>query len=283
MRRCALALLTAGLLLGLPGQALADQETDSSATTTATLAYDRDGYRYSDLRLTIVRDGQVLRDAPVRTKYCPEELCSPGAYLGRPSVTVRDLDADGEPEVLLPLFSGGTHCCTSAQVLYLNESGTGYRVTTKTFGNMSFDLKNLDARGRPELVSADDRFSYRFSCYACSGNPVRIYRYDNGRFLERTRLHAPQVRSDSRRWHRIYREGRGEGDVRGLLAAWAANEYRLGNGDRVRRELSRALRRGWLSAQGDYESGKHGRAYVRDLHGFLRRAGYKSRAAQVNG
>ncbi|MCP9491929.1 MAG: hypothetical protein MSC31_18950, partial [Solirubrobacteraceae bacterium MAG38_C4-C5] len=188
---------------------------------------------------------------------------------------------DGEPEVLLPLFSGGAHCCTFVQVLYLNKDSTGYGVATKAFGNMSFDLENVDGRGRPELRTSDDRFSYRFSCYACSGNPVRIYRYDNGKFLERTRLYPRAVRADSQRWYRVYRQGRGSGDVRGLLAAWAANEYRLGHSSRVRRELGRAVRRGWVSPQGQYDSGKFRRAYVRDLHGFLDRAGYKSRRARV--
>ena len=61
-------------------------------------------------------------------------------------------------------------------------------------------------------------------------------------------------------------------DVRGILAAWLADEYLLGRGAAGWRVLERAERHGELGRKPD--GWATGRAYLRKLRAFLRRTGY---------
>jgi hypothetical protein len=84
------------------------------------------------------------------------------------------------------------------------------------------------------------------------------------------------VRSDAKQWWHAYVQFRGkpDGDIRGVLAAWCADEYRLGEGAACRAELQNALRRGWLGKRGDLWPA--GARYVAALNRDLRRWGYIS-------
>jgi hypothetical protein len=186
---------------------------------------------------------------------------------------VRDLDGDGEPEVLLDLYWGGAHCCTWSRVYRF--AGGRYVPGVHLWGDVSYKLRDLDRDGIPEWISADDRFAYAFTDYAESGDPVQIWSYRAGRFVNVTRGFLPQVRSDASRWWRLYLAARGHRDrsVRGLLAAWAADEELLGNHGAVTSALARARERGDL-AHGTVTDGRSPAAYIRALLAFLHRTGY---------
>lgn len=64
---------------------------------------------YRDFRVRIIRDGQVLRDEGV-PRRCSRG-CSPGGINRDKAIRLRDLDADGESEVIVDLFTGRTNCC----------------------------------------------------------------------------------------------------------------------------------------------------------------------------
>ena len=70
----------------------------------------------------------------------------------------------------------------------------------------------------------------------------------SGRFVDITPTRLELVRADAKQWWRAYVKERGkkDGDVRGVLAAWCADEYRLGAGRACTAELGRALAKGWL-------------------------------------
>src|SRR4051794_1934243 len=117
-RTIAAALPVAFALVLLPLSALAvaaqsQTEWDSHGQVSAEFYYEHGGERFEsrDLWLAIDRGDQTLHDEAVSVSGCAEPWCWPGGFGQRPSVRVRDLDADGEPEVLLDLFSGGAHCC----------------------------------------------------------------------------------------------------------------------------------------------------------------------------
>ena len=61
-------------------------------------------------------------------------------------------------------------------------------------------------------------------------------------------------------------------DVRGILAAWLADQYSLGRGRAGWRVLERAERHGELGRKPDLWP--VGKAYLRKLRAFLRRTGY---------
>jgi hypothetical protein len=123
-------------------------------------------------------------------------------------------------------------------------------------------LADLDRDGRPEFVSKDDRFAYDFDGYAGSVMPIRIWSYRDARFHDVTRRYPREIRRDAGRIWRLYLKYRGKESTRGILPAWAADEYMLGNGAAAERALTHAA---------------YGDAYVRAVQRLLRATGYVGR------
>jgi hypothetical protein len=269
------ALLAVLALAASSGTALAGpvEESASLGETRAAFSYDKDEYEYTGMWLTVSRAGEVVHDEPVRVSECEEPLCMPGGFEDRRSLSVADLDGGGEPEVLLDVFTGGAHCCVATQVL--RWDGTGYRTAERNWRDPGYEVEDISGDGVPELRSADARFAYRFASFAGSAMPVAIWRFQDGTFVDVTEAFPAVVERDADRWLRVWRGRRGKRDREslGVLAAWAANEYRLGHRAEVRRQLRTALRRGWLRGS---EHWPRGRAYIRELDRFLTRAGYRS-------
>jgi hypothetical protein len=258
-----------------PAQAAAKTETATSGQVTATLTYAHDAKdsSYSDLHLVIQRGGSVALDQAVRSSDCAD-ACWPGAgALDSKSVSVRDLNGDGEPEVVLDLFTGGAHCCLVTQVFALD--GATYRLIEHNFADPGYTLKELNGDGVPEFSSGDYRFEYSLASYAGSFVPIQVWRFKDGGFADVTREFPKLIRADSKRHWRYYRKYIGRrapynDPGLGALAAWAGDEYLLGHGARVQSELRSALRRGWLN--GGFT---HGRGTIRALNRLLADSGYR--------
>src|SRR4051812_37270741 len=115
MRIGTLLAVMATLWLVPAGSALAASKTETSSQGDVTAAFSYDykksrygTYNFSNARVKITRAGVTLVDKPIgkECSYCTPWPASMGAG-GTSSVTVTDLDNDGEPEVLLDLYSGG--------------------------------------------------------------------------------------------------------------------------------------------------------------------------------
>lgn len=266
------ALAVAFAVLAAPALASPVEERASSGQTEATFSYDEDDYEHSDLWLTVTRAGTVAYEQPVAVRGCEEPYCHPAGFGERESVKVADLDGDGEAEVLLDVFTGGAHCCFATRLLYWD--GARYKSLQHGWGDPGYRLRDLDGDGVPELESADARFGYRFASFASSGMPVAVWSFDAGKLVDVTDFFPSVVRRDAARWLRAWRAVRSKptGEPMGALAAWAANEYRLGHRAKVRRQLRVALRRGWLGVP---KNSRRGAAFIRDLDGFLTRTGYR--------
>ena len=200
-------------------------------------------------RLAVVRDGQKVLD--VRVEPYPRSTTNEPK-----AVTVRDLDGDGEPEILVDLWTGGAHCCAWTRIY--RWSGSTYTSSAAFWGDLGYRLEDLGDGGL-DLVSGDDRFAYAFSSFAGSGFPLRIWRYGAGRLVDVTGDHRALVARDAAKWWRwgaLARRTRSESG--GVLAAWAGDEWVLGKG---RAALA------WLH--------RH-RLYPKGLAPFLRRLGYLS-------
>ena len=46
--------------------------------------------------------------------------------------------------------------------------------------------EDVDGDGEAEIVHGDDRFLYKFSCYACAGAPKRVFKLVEGAFADVT-------------------------------------------------------------------------------------------------
>jgi hypothetical protein len=261
------------LVLLIPPAAEAKQVTVSSGGVKATLTYSKDAanFGFKADGLTITRNGQLLYDAAPNPSACKDFPCGPTVGFGdQPPLRVVDLDADAEPEVIYSAYTGGAHCCSVAQVFQLAPGASGYSSVDRYFGDPGFTVRDLDPDGRPEVVSADDSFAYRFTAYAFSGLPFLALRYDHGKFRDVTGSFPRLIRRDARQFWRGYLKLRHNPDdsARGQVAAWAADQYRLGKRAYAREVLRREVRRGFLAKPGG------GAKFIAELDRFLKRRGY---------
>lgn len=189
-------------------------------------------------------------------------------------LAVRDLDHDGEPEVLLDLFWGGTRCCLWTRIYRYDRLARRYVGRSHFWGNFqdNYRLRDLDHDRRPEFVSADGRIARVISSYHYA-SPIQIWVYRRGRLEDMTRRFPGVVASDARKWWAVYLRERQvrRGWVRQPLAAWVADQYLLGRARRADRMLAAALRRGDLRG-GAFDP--PARAYVMQLKRFLQQNGY---------
>jgi len=137
---------------------------------------------------------------------------------------------------------------------------------------VGYRLQDLDGDGRPELVSADDRFSYLYGSYAASIRPVRVWVLRGRSLRDVTRSFPAVVREDRARNLRIARRQRGI--ARSAYAAWAADRYLLGERRAALRTLRRLARRGALRTDLGNNSRRAQRRWVSRLDRDLRRFGY---------
>ena len=246
--------------------------------TTASVTYRELDYQYSQVRLRIASPGASLAVplAKVTCKDCVLE--GPNLLGGGRPLTVRDLDGDGEPEVILDTYTGGAHCC--AVSLVFRKAGTRYVANDVWWGNPGYRLADFDRDGRPELVTSDDTFGYLFTSWASSGEPLLVFRYAAGKLTDVTREFPQQIRADADRyWLAAQEQLRTKGgEARGLLAAWAADLVNLGRWDEAAATLAKLVAAGKL---GDNEQmgTAAGGAYVRDLRAHLVAEGYLAAAA----
>jgi hypothetical protein len=270
MRRIALRLLLIALpaMLACAAPAAAADKTysASSGAVRATLTYQTTVDQFTDTNaaLTITRAGVDALSGPIPP--CGEG-CALSFIPDTNPLTVRDLDGNGEPEVLVDLFSGGAHCCYST-LLYSYVPATGtYQRAVQFWGDPGYQLEDVDRDGLPELVSADDRFAYAFVAYAASALPIEIFQVRGGRFLRVTTHFPHAIAHDAAALYRLYRQNRREPTlVRGLLPAYAADEAMLGRFAHANAVIHRAGRLGQL--------GHGGSAYLAAVRRFLRRLGY---------
>jgi hypothetical protein len=283
--RFALVASLVAVALAAPAAASADVRQEDAkhpspgGDVAAQLTYDKKSdFEYADMRIKITRGGATLLDALV-PEPCDECPASP-AGLGdpeNPSLRLTDLNGDGEPEALVDLYTGGAHCCTYTQLYRFDAAANAYRRVKQAWGDYGYTLVDLDKDGKPELRSADWRFAGAFTAYAASGAPLQIWRFTGTRFQDATRSFRSLVKQDLRQWLRLYRRWRDDSEtpeVRGFLAAYAANKYVLGQSDSAFDLINAAYRRGDLNPPAEF-GGPRGKRYISELRKFLRRTGYR--------
>ena len=254
----------------LASAAAAKTETATSGPVTATLSYDHvtDAPEWKNLQLTIARAGTQVLAVDPSFGDCERPYCAPAGFANRDSVLAEDLDSDGEPEVIVDLYTGGAHCCYVSRFYRFN--GATYTPADRNFGDPGYRIADLDGDGVKELITADYRFGYTFTAFAYSLMPVRIYDLRAGGWQLVTKRFPDRIRKDAKaNWHSFRKAGR-QGEPRGAIAAWAADELMLGRRAHARQTLNRLARQGRLP--GDFP--KHQDRFVRNLLRFLAKRGY---------
>jgi hypothetical protein len=275
MRRALIIALVLATSAVLAPAALATTQTASAGAVTATFSFTGKFPNYSGLHLRIAQSGSVLYDRPVSSKTCGK-FCAPGATGSKASsVHIIDLDHTGQPNVVLDIYSGGAHCCSIEQVFTFDTATRTYAKAERNFGDPGDRIEDLGHDGRFEFVTADDAFAYAFTDFAASGLPVQILKFSGGRFHDVTNQYPALIRADAAGWLKVFKGMARQhyADSVGVIAAWAADEYRLGKSAAANRYLSQQATAGHLkSALGRSEP--QGRKFVAALKRFLRRHGY---------
>ena len=262
--------LTAGALaaLALVGTAAASAlktKTAAFGNVRATVSWQPLKYaRAKNVRLVIARDGQMVLDR----KLGPE---APQA------IAVRDLNAGGEPQVVLDLYTGGAHCCFFSRIYRF--TGAEYLPLDHMWGDLSYLLKDLNGDGAPEFVSADDRFAYAFTAYAASAFPVQIWDYADTGMTNVTRSYQHWIQQDARLLWRSYLGDRSSPfpDARGILAAWMADKYLLGQQAAGWATMKRLNAKGAFRGIGGGDFWAKNGAYLTKLRRFLVKCGYAAK------
>lgn len=279
MNRTRLTLALAALCLLAPA-AQATTITKQAGNVQADLSYTK-GKRFSfdssNVTLSIARAGQVVQSGavPPGTAGSPVEPLEnkPGQ-----SLTVEDIDGDGEQEVLLQLFTGGAHCCSQLMIYGFDPGSGRYLRAFHDFGNTGYDLADLTGDGVKELGTADDRGAYEYAAYAFSAFPIQIFAYRNRMIVDATREFPALVSKDAASWLKAYRHpgGRahyGTAAVRAPLFAYVADLWLLGQGPKADAFLkaqakTRIVKKrdpGWPA----------GAKFVKSVNEYLERFGYK--------
>ena len=275
MRRALITALVLGLFAVSAPAALATTQTAHAGAVTATFTFAGHYPNYTGLHLRIARSGSVLYDQPVRSKTCGR-FCAPGATGSKASsVRLIDLDHVGEPNVVLDLYSGGAHCCSIAQVFTFDPGTHTYTKAERNFGDPGDRIEDLGHDGRFEFVTADDAFAYAFTDFAASGLPLQILTFSGGRFHDVTSQYPALIRKDAASWLKVFKGMARQhyADSMGVIAAWAADEYRLGKSAAATRYLHQQAKAGHLNSPLG-RSVPQGQKFVAALQTFLRRHGY---------
>jgi hypothetical protein len=271
-----LALALALLVPGAAGASDGGSATKAAGAVQATLMWAAADYGNKDPHLVVTRAGAAAFDgSPVAAgSPCVEDGCVYAASGKRDApLQVADLDGDGEPEVLVDIYTGGAHCCALTEILRFN--GTTYAPFEASWGNIGYDLQDLNGDGRPEFVTADDAFSYAFSSYAGSFHPPLVLDYDasaKGSFRDVTRSFPALVRKNMKEaLHTLGVARRKHYETLGVVSAYVADLYLLGRGREAQPYLRRARKRGDLRNA----TGKAPRNFDRQLLAFLHKQGYR--------
>ena len=279
IRLLATTVLFAALAFAAPSAASAKLKTETATggAVQAVLTYNVKSqliFDVTDTHLTITRNGATVLDTNVPEPCNGCGVAPAGAGGGSAkSLRIADLDGDGEPEVLLDIYTGGAHCCLDTWIYRF--TGSSYTGTPALWGDVGYTLKDLDGDGVPELRSFDDRFAYVFTAYAASWFPPQIWQFRAGVLNNVTRSYPKIVRADAKRALRTYRHEK-KVDVRGVLAGYVADEYLLGHGATGWKLVRSALKHGYLNGFGRGDAWPRNGRYVRSLRKFLRKTGYIS-------
>jgi hypothetical protein len=224
------------------------QSGDVQAVFTYT--WDPAKFHFGKQRLTIKRLGETRLAGRLRPPPRGGVNAQPaGFFQHRRSVSLTDLDGDGEPEVLVDLYWGGAHCCWYTQI-YRYVPATGkYRTNVHVWGDFSYVLADLEHDGRQEIVTRDDRFSYAFASFADSRWPVRILRYRLGKMTVETTAYPSEIRRDATElWHEALARKKPRNN-QGIIAAWAADQAMLGHSKRAFATIDRLSRSGRIHGE----------------------------------
>lgn len=221
---------------------------------------------YNNMRASVFIGGHL-----VVSQLLSKNLMPTDAGLGGKSVRIKNIATTGPTSVLVDLYTGGAHCCYTTLIYLLSGNSLAGRVQAN-WADPGYRLVDLNGDGTLEFVSANDAFAYAFTDYADSALPIQIWNLQGNKLVDTTTSHLGTVAADAKSLLRGYADQlHSHRDVRGLLAAYVADESLLGTPDVGWSLVNDAL------ASGELDQGfgpPKGNQYVTALRHFLTAHGY---------
>jgi hypothetical protein len=152
----------------------------------------------------------------------------PDAHEFPPNISLVEMDSGNTtPEFFISRFSGGAHCCAEVQILDV-VAGQWRIVNGGSWDGEEIVPEDAEGNGEQEIVHGDDRFLYRYSCYACTGTPMRVFKLVQGTLADVTLspLYRPRDEKDLPN----FQQGCANHD-NGACSAYVAVASRLGRHD----------------------------------------------------
>jgi hypothetical protein len=195
-------------------------------------------------------------------------------FSGRRPLAVRQLDGTRPAEVLLTLYTGGTHCCSESWVY------TGAHRARMGWGHVAAaTVRDADGDGKPEFHWYDTSWAYAFASFAGSAFPAKVWSYYDGGFHDVTKAFPAEVQADQAAHYAAYQDAVAEGNpegVRAALAAYTADGYTLGQGDAAMVVLQAAVDAGETGNGVTHADPNWMPDYVAVVRKALRERGYTS-------
>jgi hypothetical protein len=113
----------------------------------------------------------------------------------------QDLNADGTPEAMVGVYSGGDHCCTVATILQLGKESLKVMGRLGGLDGLPFEgleLRNVDPDPALEIIGHS---RYRTLCggHEDSADVISVFDFVNGEWSNQTSRHADFLRSELQR------------------------------------------------------------------------------------
>lgn len=177
------------------------------------------------------------------------------------NVSLKDLDNNGNSEVIIKTFSGGAHCCTDITI-YTWQTNQFIKTETGLLDGEGGVFEDLDGDRKFEFSSSDNSFLYAFSSYAGSFPPSLIYSFNNGKFENVTRRYVKQLKSRAWEMYQAFLENKQKNyEVNGILAGYVAQKALLGEYQQgwefMLANYDHTSDWGLTIYQGDQEAGKY--------------------------
>jgi hypothetical protein len=181
---------------------------------------------------------------------------------GLPALCVAQFPAG--PVALLGVTSAFNQCC-----FLVDTYAAGVQARSELQdGLIAPSLRVIN--GKPVIVTGDGGFLARFTDYADSAAPLRILTVRNGRQRDVTDDYRTKLQREAQRWWSSYVERPSHG--LGYLAAWAADQDRLGHDAQVWPKLHELDDAGELSGMAGWPRSQ---AFISALKTFLTHHGYR--------
>lgn len=224
----------------------------------AEVAFREDIMVEGKVTLNLTRDGQTF------TKKVDLGEDDDIANVDGPAII--NLDGEGEPEVVLDVFSQHAYCCAFTLIYHYVPARRTYVLLKHSWGpyRNSAVLRKSEQGGGPEFISGDEKFSGEFGPYAVSGaRPIQIWRYRQGRLQDVTRRYPKLIREDAKTWWDAYNNKKSDWYHTPFpLTAYLADMHRLGEGGT-----------GWQQVKKVYH-GDDRQEFFRNLSRALKKHGY---------